>query len=786
MARGMLAAALCCLILGITTEVSGQLLAHWPLDEGINGTTPDESGNGNDLQLGGGVRFVEGHFGQAASFDGEDANEDSIYAEDDIDLFDPGAESLTVTVWTRQGAGASSQNYEFVVSKGNSTSGVVGWSIWTESGSLLVRCNSSNTSAQRASQRLPGWPSEEWGHVALVLDREAAQVRGYLNGSNEGWVAGGGGPPDDSLAGWGDIATDTPLVIGHRSDGQGTLLGEVDDVRVYAGALSEEEIQATMAQLRKEQATSPMPEDGASDVLRDTALGWTAGEFAAAHDVYLGTSLDDVTNAERSNPPGVLVSEGQTDTRYEPPAVLEFGRTYYWRVDEVNAAPDNTIFKGTIWSFTVEPFAYPITGIVATSNAVSNEGNGPERTVDGSGLNERDEHSVDSDDMWLATGNGVDPVRVQYAFERVYKLHELLVWNYNVMFEPVLGFGLKDVTIEYSVDGAAWTTLGDFEFAQATATADYVANTTVDLAGVAAQYVRLTVNSGYGVVGQLGLSEVRFLQIPTFAREPQPAAGAAGVSIDSALSWRAGREVASHEVYFAAGQDVLPLVDTVGESLYAPGALALGTTYTWRIDEVNEAETPGVWEGDVWEFTTEEYLVVDDFERYDDEDNPIFDTWLDGFVNGTRSTVGYFEAPFAERSIVHGGRQSMPLEYINDTAPFYSETERDAGDADWTVGGANTLRLFVQGQADNGAGTLYVALADAGGNVAVVTHPDTVVLTTDAWQEWTISFDDFGGVNMAAVRTIYLGVGDRDNPSAGGAGLIYIDDIQFGRPAIVE
>jgi len=34
---------------------------------------------------------------------------------------------------------------------------------------------------------------------------------------------------------------------------------------------------------------------------------------------------------------------------------LEFGQSYYWRVDEVNGAPDFTTFKGDVWSFTTEP-----------------------------------------------------------------------------------------------------------------------------------------------------------------------------------------------------------------------------------------------------------------------------------------------------------------------------------------------------------------------------------------------------------------------------------------------
>jgi hypothetical protein len=195
---------------------------------------------------------------------------------------------------------------------------------------------------------------------------------------------------------------------------------------------------------------------------------------------------------------------------------------------------------------------------------------------------------------------------------------------------------------------------------------------------------------------------VRFTYVPVHPREPQPAAGATDVSVDTVLGWRAGREAASHEVYFgtdeAAVADGTALVDTVAARMYDPAGLELGQTYHWKIVEVNEVETPSAWEGELWSFSTQEYFVVDDFESYDDEDNRIFDTWLDGFVNLTGATVGYFEAPFAETSIVNSGRQSMPLEYANDADPFYSEAERTFdGRQDWTTNGADTLVVNFRG-----------------------------------------------------------------------------------------
>ena len=527
--------------------------------------------------------------------------------------------------------------------------------------------------------------------------------------------------------------------------------------------------------IAKELARDPIPANEATDVARDTDLGWTAGGYAVAHDVYLGTSFEDVNDGT------VPVSAGQAESTYDP-GILEYGQTYYWRIDEVNGAPDNTVFKGTIWSFTVEPMGVPIENLVVTTNTTDDGISVPERTIDGAGLNANGEHSVNAPDMWLGIPPAGEAAYVQYDFDKVYKLHELLVWNYNVVFEKVLGFGFQDVTIEYTENGTDWMVLGDAVFAQGTAKANYAANTAVALNGLAARGLRLTANSAYGPMGQFGLSEVRILAIPVQARNPVPADGAREVDLGATLTWRSGRGAATHDVLLGTDAGALAVVGSVSEAAYMPGDLAFGTTYYWQINEVNEAEAVSVWEGSVWSFVAQEFAVIDDMESYDDEDNAIFDTWLDGFVNGTGSTVGYFEAPFAEQTITNSGRQSMPLEYANDAAPFYSEAELDVGGADWMGGGADTLRLFVYGGADNGADALYVAVEDSSGNVAVATHPDAGVLTMESWQEWLIPYSDLAGVNLGRVAKVYVGVGDRDNPAAGGTGLIFIDDLGYGRP----
>ena len=92
---------------------------------------------------------------------------------------------------------------------------------------------------------------------------------------------------------------------------------------------------------------------------------------------------------------------------------------------------------------------------------------GPEKTIDGSGLNANDQHSTAGEQMWLSANDRPAAAWIQYAFDKIYKLDRMLVWNSNQLIETMIGFGAKAVKVEYSTDGTTWTALGDFEFAQA-------------------------------------------------------------------------------------------------------------------------------------------------------------------------------------------------------------------------------------------------------------------------------------------------------------------------------
>ncbi|GAG39283.1 unnamed protein product, partial [marine sediment metagenome] len=251
--------------------------------------------------------------------------------------------------------------------------------------------------------------------------------------------------------------------------------------------------------------------------------------------------------------------------------------------------------------------------------------------------------------------------------------------------------------------------------------------------------------------------------------ESQPDSGATGVEVDVVLGWTAGREAGTHDVYVSTDEqaviDGTAPVATVTETSHGPLALDLDTTQYWKVNEVNEAETPSTWESAIWSFTTTDNIVVDDFESYNDlnpddpQSNRIFYAWLDGLDNPTNgSIVGYDNPPFCERTIVHGGNQSMPLYYDNSVG--YSEaTLTLTYPRDWTENGITTLSICFRGISDNAAETLYVVLNGS----AVVQHDNPNAAQIGDWTEWTIDLQAFAdqGVNLANVNTIAIGFGDR-------------------------
>ena len=190
-----------------------------------------------------------------------------------------------------------------------------------------------------------------WVHIACVRDvsKVEEELRFYVNGKLEPTPSTDYPNPNEDECG--DISNPGHLYIGCNdrgypldvnSDPGAFFFGRIDDFRAYNHALSEQELERLANDMEDPNiASEPGPRDGARNVCPGVELSWTAGDNVVDHNVYFGTGLSDV-NASAT----AYILHHPTNS-FAP--TLEFGETYYWRIDEVGATE---VYKGYIWKFT--------------------------------------------------------------------------------------------------------------------------------------------------------------------------------------------------------------------------------------------------------------------------------------------------------------------------------------------------------------------------------------------------------------------------------------------------
>ena len=280
---------------------------------------------------------------------------------------------------------------------------------------------------------------------------------------------------------------------------------------------------------------------------------------------------------------------------------------------------------------------------------------------------------------------------------------------------------------------------------------------------------------------------------------PGPYDGEIDVSRDAVLGWLAGEHAATYDVYLgtdfndvneATIDNPLDVLVSTGqeETTFVPAELLeFKQTYYWRIDDVNDVDPNSPWKGDIWSFTVADFIVVDDFEDYNDwEPDTIYFAWLDGYEDPTNgSTSGYPEPffsdgeHFVETRVVHKGQQAYPYFYDNTTAPKSEATKTLTSLTDWTQESFVTMRLwYIAGQENNAPEPMYVIINDS----AKVVNDDTNAALATEWTEWIIDLQEFidQGANLASVSSITIGFGDGP---PGGSGLVIFDDLRLHNPA---
>ena len=512
-------------------------------------------------------------------------------------------------------------------------------------------------------------------------------------------------------------------------------------------------------------AYAPVPADGARFIEPEPTLSWTAGFGAILHTVYFGDSFDDVNAAA-----GGLMLE---DTTLTPAGPLEAGKVYYWRVDEFTPPVTH---KGEIWSFEIAGEGGGVKGQYFTG--MNFENLVLTRTDSQIGFDWGNPGGPDpavGDDQFSVRWTG----QVEAAFTETYTFYT------NSDDGVRLWIGGQQLVNNWT-NHAATENKGSV---------DLVAGNTYSLQ---MEYYE----DGSGAVAELRWSSPRTpkqiipqaaLSLPIKAGTPNPGNDATGVSLTPILTWNPGDFAASHEVYFGIDPEAVAnatkaspefkATKNVGAESYDPGKLAWHTTYYWRVDEVDNTNPNSPWVGNTWSFTTADFLVVDDFESYNNIDPPdsassrIFDKWIDGFgtiANG--ALVGNDLPPYAEQTVVHGGNQSMIYRY--DNAGKTSEaTLTLVYPRDWTEESVTRLILWFRGASTNAADRMFVAL----NGTSVVYHDDASATQITGWNRWIIDLQSFAGVNLANVNTLTIGIGTKGGPAGGGAGTMYFDDIRLVR-----
>jgi hypothetical protein len=437
-------------------------------------------------------------------------------------------------------------------------------------------------------------------------------------------------------------------------------------------------------------AYDPVPADGGKFIdSENLTLSWTAGFGAKLHTVYFGDDYDTVANATGGSP--------LTVTNFSPGS-LEPDKTYYWRVDELEAPITHT---GDVWSFTTMP-EIAITDPNLVGWWTLDEGQGI-TAVDWSGHGHHG--TLINDPQWEAGYHGgalafdgrndyisvpIDVSETQYAAALWFKTTN---GNCGLMavVDSDLGGGGHDRHI-YLADGNIRIRLWDTEeiatagLNLANGLWHHVAYTYGTTIGGQSVYVdgvlrasgtknasdfdwQRHVNIGFsndasnnyfeGVMDDvriydkaLTLDEVKETMRGdlTLAWNPKPGNGSTPYIKDATpLSWSPGENASQHDVYFGTDGDAVADADTSTADIYHGRQSAItytppegvewgGGPYYWRIDQVNTDGTIST--GRVWTFTVADFIPVEDFESYD-VDKPVWEYWLDGLGFGAPDTPDF-------------------------------------------------------------------------------------------------------------------------------------------------
>jgi hypothetical protein len=509
--------------------------------------------------------------------------------------------------------------------------------------------------------------------------------------------------------------------------------------------------------VRPDAAGIPYPPNHATNVRSNPQLSWSAGDEAARHDVYLGTILSDVNNATRDNDPaGVMVSRSQLACSYEPGAT-DFNTTYHWRIDEVNG-PD--IWKGPVWSFTTGSYI-----VVDDFEGYGNASPIFERWLDGTGFpfgtdfpsgyggNGTRAHVGHGDERWRAM-LGNEPIETSLFHsgrqsmplyyrntispfvsraDRVFAepqdwsrggIQELTIWvrgNHLLLG----GHAYNAATDIHTVTGAGadiWGPSDEFH---------YVYRRLSGAGMIQARVLSLANTDDPSTTNVWAKAAVMIRQRP----RPESAFASVSITPTQGCHFQARRQAGEEAIGDSVGEND---VDTDEQN-------AVTAPYWIRLERNAEGDFIGYYSADGSTWTTM--------------------SWSPLSIPMSRDvTIG-----LAVTS--HDVGVQCKAEFSNVTV-----TGMDGGQVtgDWQSWDVGIL--------SNDREPLYAVIEDDGTDAATVFHPDPNVTVATDWHAWSVDLADqvaSAGVDLSNIKQLSIGIGHPQATSAGGEGLIYVDDIRL-------
>ncbi len=704
--------------------VDPNLLALWTLDEAAGGKVVDWSGHGNHGAI---VRaqWIDGYDGAALWFDGLD---DYVNFRTPAALYLP--DNYSYCAWFRVARtihGVSGSQYLLCMGSRSDLIFGIQDSVGAE-GELSLHYYDSAKKFSAVGTKQSDWLSDSW-HMVVATKEAGVGHKVYLDGDLVN---------ADNNANKDLYATTRIISLGAMAwNGTSYYRGAIDEVRIYNKTLTEQEIQ-TLMQGDPLQASNPAPSPDAIVDIRDvSSLQWVAGASAVSHDVYFGADRDAVAAGDRAS---AAFRGNQTGTSFSSADLVDLsGADYYWRIDEIDA--DGTVHAGQLWKFTALPYLI-IDNFESYTNA------SPHRVfqtwIDGLGFSPDDYFPGGDPGNGTTAMIGYDPMVRRVMETVIAKSGQAVSMDYNNANVPHYGEAVRTWSTpqDWTAGGAGTLQLslrGNAVRFVETALGQYtMSSASGDVWGTADNfrlvYKRL---SGDGTI----VAKVNSMTVTALW-------GKAGVMIRESLN-----QDAAHALMMMAPD---------GRPAFQNRPTAGGTSFSAH--------------GNVCELAFPQWVKLERkggaITGYHSNDGK---TWIAQTNNGggespNPQTVNMMGDVYIGLAVTSNNVSQSCVVQFSDVAT----TGSVAGD--WQVadiGGA------IPG---NDPSPLYVVIQDSANKSAVVSHPDLNAVLTTTWIDWQIPLTQFAGVNTKAVKKMYIGVGDRNNPQADGAGRLYIDDICVIKP----